>query len=120
MTNDDEPIAVRHLQAGGRRIPVLFFRNAGGSVCGRFVFGEGDTPIVDGPTPDAVLLLVADMVDSLLLARELRESALRQRAQLARRRRAQERRGQRAKSEQHPDKAAAESLAAPDRLGARQ
>ena len=71
VTNN-EPIAVRHLEARGRRIPVLFFRNAGGSVNGRFLFGADDTPIVDGPTQEAVLSLVADMFDSLMMARGLR------------------------------------------------
>ena len=69
--NSTEPIAVRHLEARGLRIPVLFFRNAGGSVSGRFLLGENDTPIVDGPTPEAVLSLVADMIDTVLLARGL-------------------------------------------------
>ncbi len=73
MTND-KPIAVRHLEARGRRIAVHFFRNAGGSVCGHFLFGVGDTPIVDGPTPDAILSLVEEMLDTVLLARGVRAS----------------------------------------------
>ena len=105
MTNQ-EPIEIRHLEARGRRITVLFFRNACGSVCGRFLFGRGDTPIVDGPTPEAVLSTVADMFDSLLLARELRASALRQRAQRARRCRTKDRRRTAAKREQQPNEAA--------------
>ena len=44
--NQQKPIEVRHLRAGGRLIPVQFFRNAGGSVAGRFVLGAEDTPIV--------------------------------------------------------------------------
>ena len=63
-------IAVRHLRAGGRLIPVHFFRNDGGSVAGRFVLGVEDTPIVDGPTPDAVLAVLRDVIDGLLLARK--------------------------------------------------
>jgi len=65
-----KPIEVRHLRAGGRTIPVQFFRNAGGSVAGRFVLGAEDTPIVDGPTPEAVLAVLRDAIDGLLLARK--------------------------------------------------
>ena len=64
-------IEVRHLRAGGRLIPVHFFRNAGGSVAGRFLLGAEDTPIVDGPTPEAVLEVLRDVIDGLLLARKL-------------------------------------------------
>lgn len=63
-------IAVRHLRAGGRSIAVHFFRNQGGSVAGRAFLSEQDTPIVDGPDPDAVLELLRDVMDSLLLARK--------------------------------------------------
>ena len=68
--NQQKPIEVRHLRAGGRLIPVQFFRNAGGSVAGRFVLGAEDTPIVDGPTPEAVLAVLRDVIDGLLLARK--------------------------------------------------
>jgi hypothetical protein len=68
--NDKNLIGVRHLKAGGRLIPVHFFRNDGGSVAGRFVLGELDTPIVDGPTPEAILELLRDVIDGLLLARK--------------------------------------------------
>ena len=68
--NQKTLIEVRHVQAGGRLIPVHFFRNAGGSVAGRFMLGAQDTPIVDGPDPDAVLEVLRDVVDSLLLARK--------------------------------------------------
>jgi hypothetical protein len=68
----DKPIAVRHLEASGRRIAVHFFRNAGGSVCGHLHLGAGDTPIVDGPTPEAILSMVEEMFDTLLLARAVR------------------------------------------------
>ena len=64
-------IAVHHLRAGGRLIPVHLFRNDGGSVAGRVVLGAEDTPIVDGPTPEAVLELFRDIIDGLLLARKL-------------------------------------------------
>jgi hypothetical protein len=63
-------IAVRHLRAGGRSIAVHFFRNQGGSVAGRAFLSEQDTPIVDGPDPDAVLEVLRDVIDSLLLARK--------------------------------------------------
>lgn len=63
-------IGVRHLKVEGRLIPVQFFRNGDGSVAGRFVLGAHDTPIVDGPTPEAVLALLRDVIDDLLLARK--------------------------------------------------
>ena len=63
-------IAVRHLRAGGRLIPVHFFRNDGGSVAGRCVLGAQDTPILDGPDPETVLELLRDVIDGLLLARK--------------------------------------------------
>jgi hypothetical protein len=68
--NPKNVIAVRHLRAGGRLIPVQFFRNDGGSVAGCFELGAHDTPIVDGPNPDAVLELLRDVIESLLLARK--------------------------------------------------
>ncbi|HUJ28966.1 MAG TPA: hypothetical protein VLW85_23255 [Myxococcales bacterium] len=68
--DDDKLIGVRHLKAGGRLIPVQFFRNAGGSVAGRVMLGDQDTPILDGPTPEAVLDLMKDVLDGLLLARK--------------------------------------------------
>ena len=68
--NPQKLIAVRHLRAGGRLIPVHFFRNDGGSVAGRFVLSAQDTPIVDGPNPEAVLDLMRDVIEGLLLARK--------------------------------------------------
>jgi hypothetical protein len=68
----DNLIGVRHLKVGSRLIPVQLFRNAGGSVAGKFVLGAQDTPIVDGPTPEAVLALLRDVLDGLLLARKAR------------------------------------------------
>ena len=69
--NHQKLIAVRHLRAGGRLIPVQFFRNDGGSVAGRFVLGAEDTPIVDGPSPEAVLEVLRDILDGMLLARKV-------------------------------------------------
>jgi hypothetical protein len=68
--NPQKLIAVRHLRVAGRMIPVHFFRNDGGSVAGRFVLSAQDTPIVDGPNPEAVLDLMRDVIDGLLLARK--------------------------------------------------
>jgi hypothetical protein len=70
FVNQKNLIEVRHVQAGGRSIPVHFFRNAGGSVAGRFMLGAQDTPIVDGPDPEAVLEILRDVLDGLLLARK--------------------------------------------------
>lgn len=69
--NQPKPIETRHLRAGGRLIPVQFFKNAGGSVAGRFVLGAEDTPIVDGPTPEAVLEVLRDILEGMLLARKV-------------------------------------------------
>lgn len=68
--NQKNLIEVRHVQAGGRSIAVQFFRNAGGSVAGRFMLGAQDTPIVDGPNPEAVLEILRDVIEGLLLARK--------------------------------------------------
>jgi hypothetical protein len=62
-------IAVRYVRAAGRLIPVQFYQNDGGSVAGRFMLDPKDTPILDGPTPEAVLALWQDVMDGLLLAR---------------------------------------------------
>lgn len=70
IVNQHKLIAVRHLRAGGRLIPVQFFRNDGGSVAGRFLLGAQDTPILDGPSPEAVLELLRDCIEGLLLARK--------------------------------------------------
>ena len=43
-------------------IPVHFSRNAGGSVAGRAVLGAQDTPILDGPDPEAVLARVSELL----------------------------------------------------------
>ena len=64
-------IGVRLIRADGRLIPVQLFRNDGGSVAGRFLLGAQDTPIVDGPTPEAVLALLRDVIEGLLLARKV-------------------------------------------------
>jgi hypothetical protein len=69
VTRQKTIIAVRHLRAGGRLIPVHFSRNAGGSVAGRAVLSAQDTPILDGPDPEAVLAVLRDVMDGLLLAR---------------------------------------------------
>jgi hypothetical protein len=62
-------IAVRHFTAGGRTIPVVLFRNRGGSVAACCLLDEHDTPILDGPSAEEVLALVAGVIGDLLLAR---------------------------------------------------
>ena len=51
-------------------IQVQLSRNAGGSVAGRALLGAQDTPIVDGPDAEAVLAVLRDVIDGLLLARQ--------------------------------------------------
>jgi len=67
--NPSKLIGVHHVESEGRRIPVLLFRNGSGSVAGRCLIDRGDTPIVDGPSPEAVLELLKGVIDDLLLAR---------------------------------------------------
>jgi hypothetical protein len=62
-------IGVRHLKSEGRKIPVLLFRNGSGSVTARCLINRGDTPILDGPSAEAVLELLAGVIDDLMLAR---------------------------------------------------
>jgi len=66
-------IGVRHLRSEGRKIPVLLFRNDSGSVAARCLIRPGDTPILDGPSAEEVLALVAGVIDDLLLARGARQ-----------------------------------------------
>jgi hypothetical protein len=66
---DPTLIAIRHLRAGGRVIPVELFRNEGGSVAARCRIDEGDAPIIDGPTEAEVLAAVEESLEGLLAAR---------------------------------------------------
>ena len=67
--NGQRLIGVRHLRSEGRRIPVLLFRNGPSSVAARCLIRPGDTPILDGRSPEEVLALLAGVIDDLLLAR---------------------------------------------------
>jgi hypothetical protein len=67
-------LAVRHVQAFGRTIPVFLTRNEGGSVAARCMLEPGDTPIIDGPTTEDVLRLVREALDGLVLARRSRSA----------------------------------------------
>ena len=69
MTEVKSLIAVRHLSRDGRRIPVLLFRNVGGSVAGQCMLDQDDTPIVDAPTASAVISLLERVIDDLIAAR---------------------------------------------------
>jgi hypothetical protein len=62
-------LAVKHVQASGRNIPVFLTRNEGGSVAARCVLDPDDTPIVDGPSLEEALRLMQDALESVLLAR---------------------------------------------------
>jgi len=66
-------VAVRHVQASGRRIPVFLTRNEGGSIAARCVLDNGDSPIIDGPSTEAVLEMLQDAIDGLLIARVRKE-----------------------------------------------
>lgn len=62
-------IGVRHVCAGSARVPVLLFKNDGGSVAGRLLIGEGDEPILDGASVEEVLKLSGAVLAFALLAR---------------------------------------------------
>ena len=66
---DQNLIGVHHVRSEGRRIPVLLFRNGPSSVAAQCLIHPGDTPILDGPSPEAVLALLAGVIDDLMLAR---------------------------------------------------
>ena len=69
--NETDLIAVKHLKAAGRVIPVELYRNACGTVAARCHLGS-DFPIIDGPSAEEVLKAVEDALEGLLLARALR------------------------------------------------
>lgn len=62
-------IAIRHVRAGGRTIPVELYRNEGGSVAARCRIGAADTPIIDGPSEDEVLAALEESLEGVLYAR---------------------------------------------------
>ena len=66
---DQKLIGVRHVRSDGREIAVLLFRNGPSSVAAQCLIHPGDTPILDGESPEAVLALLAGVLDDLLLAR---------------------------------------------------
>jgi hypothetical protein len=66
---EEKSLGVRQFRRGGRVIRVALFRNRGGSVAGRLLLGQNDTPILDGPTPEAVMELARDVWDALELVR---------------------------------------------------
>jgi hypothetical protein len=69
---EPELIAVRQIRAGDLTIAVELYRNEGGSVAARCRLGEGDAPIIDGPSEEEVLAAVQDALEGLLLARRRR------------------------------------------------
>jgi hypothetical protein len=64
-------IAVRQVSAEGKRIPVLLFLCAEGRGYARCLLAADDTPIVDGPTPEAAFALVEELLEGMLSARAL-------------------------------------------------
>lgn len=62
-------IAVRHVKAAGRTIPVELFRNECGTVAARCLIGSSDMPIIDGTTSEEVMAAVEDALEGLLFAR---------------------------------------------------
>jgi hypothetical protein len=65
----NELIGVSHLTAGGRRIPVLLFRNEGGSFAGHCLLAHDDTAVIDGPSPEAVIALFERLIEDVLFVR---------------------------------------------------
>jgi hypothetical protein len=66
---DPNLIAVRHVRAGDRLVPIELLRNAGGSVSARFLIGSADTPVIDAPSAEEVLATVEEVIEGVLLAR---------------------------------------------------
>jgi hypothetical protein len=62
-------IAVRHVKAAGRTIPVELFRNECGTVAARCLIGSADMPIIDGPTVEETMAAVEDAIEGLIFAR---------------------------------------------------
>jgi hypothetical protein len=63
-------IAVRHVKAAGRIIPVELFRNDCGTVAARCHLSKTDIPIIDGPSTEDVMAAVEDVMEGLLFARD--------------------------------------------------
>ena len=72
MTSPASLIAIRHVEALGRKIPVLLSRNERGSVAGRLLLAADDAPILDGPSLQSVLALIERHLEGVLLARASR------------------------------------------------
>jgi hypothetical protein len=66
---DPNLIAVRHVRAGGRLVPVELLQNEGGSVAARFLIGSADTPIIDAPSAAEVLATAEEVIEGVLFAR---------------------------------------------------
>jgi hypothetical protein len=62
-------IAVRHVRAGDRTIPVELFLNEGGSVAAHCILTDTDRPIIDSPTPEEAIATIEDLIDGILLTR---------------------------------------------------
>jgi hypothetical protein len=68
-TSEVPVLETRQLTAAGRNVAVQLFRNESGSFSARCVFGQGDTPIIDGPTKEAVLEIIENALEALLFTR---------------------------------------------------
>jgi len=63
-------LAIRHIEAAGRRIAVLISRNERGSVEGRVLIGKDDAPILDGASIDELWSTIQLQMKWLMLARK--------------------------------------------------
>jgi hypothetical protein len=68
-TTEPTLIAVRHVRAGDRLVPVQLIQNEGGSVAARFLIGSTDTPVIDAPSADEALATVEEVIEGVLFAR---------------------------------------------------
>lgn len=62
-------IGMRYVTVGESQIPVVLRRNENGSVAGQCLLGESERPILDAPSEEAVLALIEDVLEMLLLSR---------------------------------------------------
>jgi hypothetical protein len=65
----NELIGVRHVSSGGRQIPILLFRNEGGSFAGHCLISDDDIAVIDGSSPEEVVALFERLIDDVLFVR---------------------------------------------------
>jgi hypothetical protein len=62
-------IGIQYARAGSRRIPVLLFRNAGGSFSGHCLLSDHERAVIDSGSAESVMEIIADVLELSLEAR---------------------------------------------------